>query len=152
MAGTNRDVPPIDATLKRIVVAYRVLALFWLAALVGSTLATDPGADRSIVVATLVVATIMTIALVVVSGDRERLVSWPMLAIDGAAATFIGLSAGLADSIDLYAQQPALSGRVRLGRLTLSEGKNNLMIKLVGQNEKSTGLGLDLINIICRRE
>jgi signal transduction histidine kinase len=102
MAGTNRDVPPIDATLKRIVVAYRVLSLGWLAALVGSTLATDPGADRGIVVAALVVASVMTIALVVVSGDRRRLVSWPMLVIDGAAVTFVGLSAGLAGSIDLF--------------------------------------------------
>jgi len=102
MAGSDHDVPPIDATLKRIVVAFRVLSLFWLAALAGSTLATDPEADRGIVVAVLGVATVMTAAVVVVSRDRDRLVSWPMLAIDGAAAMFIGLSAGLAGSIDLF--------------------------------------------------
>jgi signal transduction histidine kinase len=102
MGDSDRRPPPVDATLKRIVVAYRVLSLGWLAALVGSTLATDPGADRGVVAATLAVATVMTIAVVVVSRDRARLVSWPMLAIDGAAAVFIGLSAGLADSIDLF--------------------------------------------------
>jgi hypothetical protein len=58
----------------------------------------------------------------------------------------------VADPVDLYAEQPAKSGRVLLGRLELSEGRNNLMLKLVGQNEKSTGLGLDLITVICARE
>jgi hypothetical protein len=34
----------------------------------------------------------------------------------------------------------------------LDEGKNNLMFKLVDKSEKSTGLGMDLIQIICVRE
>jgi hypothetical protein len=55
----------------------------------------------------------------------------------------------VADPADLYAEQPVKSGRVLLGRLRLEEGKNNLMFKLVGKNEKSTGLGLDLISVIC---
>jgi hypothetical protein len=54
--------------------------------------------------------------------------------------------------VDLYADQAAKSGRLLLGRLPLPEGKNNLMLKLVGQNEKSSGLGLDLIQVICARE
>jgi hypothetical protein len=41
---------------------------------------------------------------------------------------------------------------VLLGQLELAEGKNNLMFKLVGKNEKSAGLGLDLIHIICARD
>ncbi len=57
----------------------------------------------------------------------------------------------VADPVDLYAEQSIASGRLLLGRLDLTEGKNNLMFKLVGRNEKSSGLGLDLVNIICVR-
>jgi len=58
----------------------------------------------------------------------------------------------VAAPVDLYAEKPAKSGRVLLGHLELAEGRNNLMFKLVGQNEKATGLGLDLITVICVRE
>lgn len=58
----------------------------------------------------------------------------------------------IADAVDLYAQQPAKSGRVTLGRLMLGEGKNNIMLKLVGKSEKSSGLGLDMIQLVCVRE
>jgi hypothetical protein len=58
----------------------------------------------------------------------------------------------VADPIDLYAEKPSKSGRVLIGRLDLDEGPNNLMIKLVGKNERSSGLGLDLISVICLRE
>ena len=56
------------------------------------------------------------------------------------------------ESVDLYAEKPAKSGRLLLGRLDLEEGKNNLMLKLVGKNERSSGLGLDLVHLICVRE
>lgn len=58
----------------------------------------------------------------------------------------------VADPVDLYAEKPARSGRLLLGRLDLAEGKNNLMFKLVGKNERSSGLGLDLIQVVCVRE
>jgi len=58
----------------------------------------------------------------------------------------------VADPVDLYAEKATRSGRLLLGKLDLSAGPNNLMFKLVGQNEKSTGLGLDLISVICIRE
>jgi hypothetical protein len=57
----------------------------------------------------------------------------------------------VADPVDLYAESPARSGRLRLGQLQLTEGRNHLMFKLVGKNEKSSGLGLDLISVICVR-
>jgi hypothetical protein len=41
---------------------------------------------------------------------------------------------------------------VLLGRLPLAEGSNNLMVKLAGRNDKASGLGLDLISVICVRE
>jgi Protein of unknown function (DUF2961) len=54
--------------------------------------------------------------------------------------------------VDLYAAELTKSGRLLLGRVSLSEGKNNLMFKLVGRNERSTGLGLDLVTVICARD
>ena len=54
--------------------------------------------------------------------------------------------------VDLYAATPTASGRVTLGRLDLVEGPNHLMLKLVGKNEASSGLGLDLVSVICARE
>lgn len=58
----------------------------------------------------------------------------------------------VADPVDLYAESTTRSGRLLMGKLNLAEGKNSLMLKLVGKNEKSTGLGLDLVQIICVRE
>lgn len=58
----------------------------------------------------------------------------------------------VAAPVDLYAEQSERSGRLLLGKLDLPAGPNNLMFKLIGQNEKSAGLGLDLINVICVRE
>jgi hypothetical protein len=58
----------------------------------------------------------------------------------------------VADPVDFYAETPAKTGRVFMGQLELAEGRNNLMFKLVGKNEKSTGLGFDLIQVICVRE
>ncbi|MBI4326579.1 MAG: DUF2961 domain-containing protein [Chloroflexi bacterium] len=55
----------------------------------------------------------------------------------------------VAESVDLFAEKPAKSGRVLLGQLDLAEGRNNLMFKLVGKNEKSSGFGLDLISVTC---
>ena len=57
----------------------------------------------------------------------------------------------IADPVDLYADNAMKSGRLLLGELDLKEGRNNLMFKLVGKNEKSSGLGLDLIQVICVR-
>ena len=58
----------------------------------------------------------------------------------------------VAEPVDLYADSPRKSGRLCLGELELKEGRNNLMLKLVGKNEKSSGLGLDLIDVICVRK
>ncbi len=56
------------------------------------------------------------------------------------------------DPVDLYAEKVAKSNRLYLGKLSFSEGKNNVLFKLVGKNEKSAALGLDLTSIICVRE
>jgi hypothetical protein len=56
------------------------------------------------------------------------------------------------EPVDLHAGEPVRSQRLLLGRLELAEGPNNLMLKLVGKNEKSAGLGLDLVNVVLVKE
>lgn len=58
----------------------------------------------------------------------------------------------VSEPMDLYAEKPMKSGRLLLGKLELQEGKNDLMFKMVGKNENSAGLGLDLVQIVCVRE
>ena len=58
----------------------------------------------------------------------------------------------VAEPADLYAAEPQKSGRVTLGKLELREGANEIMLKLVGKREPATGLGMDLVEIICVRE
>lgn len=55
------------------------------------------------------------------------------------------------DAVDLFAETPAKSGRLELGELDSAGGDTPVMLKLVGKNEQSKALGLDLIQIICRR-
>lgn len=59
--------------------------------------------------------------------------------------------APVGDAVDLYASKRERSERTPLGTLLLPEGPANLMFKLVGKNEKSGGLGFDLITIQCDR-
>jgi len=55
------------------------------------------------------------------------------------------------DPVDLFRAEPAKSGRFELGTLDLAMGDNPVMLKLVGKHDQSKALGLDLIQIICRR-
>ena len=76
-------------------------------------------------------------------------------AVKGPGQAFVQLFQNenpVGEQVDLYALKPVKSGRLLLGRLDLAEGPNNLMFKLVGKNEQSSGLGLDLISIACVRE
>ncbi len=53
--------------------------------------------------------------------------------------------------LDLYSDKRQRGLGEYVGTLDLEEGRNNLLFKLVGKNEKSHGLGLDVTNIICER-
>ncbi len=99
---TNGPIPPVDATLKRIVIAYRVLAFAWLSALITSTLATDEGANAAIAILAWAAAAVSASVVIGVSRRREWLTSWPVLIGDLAVATFIGIAPGLAGSVDLF--------------------------------------------------
>lgn len=59
--------------------------------------------------------------------------------------------APVGEPVDLYAPARRNSGAVRLGTLALREGPNNVMLKIVGRNEASTGLNLDLVAVLCTR-
>ena len=52
---------------------------------------------------------------------------------------------------DLYWPQRGNSGPVPLGELDFVEGENTVLLKLVGKNPRSTGLGLDVIALTFER-
>ena len=53
----------------------------------------------------------------------------------------------LRDPLDLYAEKPEVANQIYLGDVIATEGKNRLMFKLVGKNDKAKAFGLDLINV-----
>jgi hypothetical protein len=55
------------------------------------------------------------------------------------------------DPVDFYAPARALRDPAALGTLDLTEGANHIMLKMVGRNSQSSGLGLDLYRVICDR-
>ena len=59
--------------------------------------------------------------------------------------------APVGEAVDIYAPERQRSGSTPSGTLVLEEGPVNLMLKLVGMNAKSEGLGFDLITIQCDR-
>ena len=59
--------------------------------------------------------------------------------------------APVSEVLDLYGKTREKSDQLSLGEVDLVEGQNHIMFKIVGKNEKSTGLNFDLSNIICER-
>jgi len=53
--------------------------------------------------------------------------------------------------IDLFSAKRQPAKGIYVGTLDFEQGPNNLMFKLVGQNEQSEGLGFDLTSIVCER-
>jgi len=102
MSTPTRGVPPIDDTLRWVVVGFRVLALAWMGALVGATLLDDPGADRAVVAWTLALAIAWT-GVTVAHAIRPR---WfrtiPWMAADGLVALWVSISPFVASSQDLF--------------------------------------------------
>ncbi len=75
-------------------------------------------------------------------------------AVKGPAQAKVQLfdrEAPVGEAVDLYAPERGRGERVSLGTMMLPEGPSNLMFKLVGKNEKSEGLGFELITIQCER-
>ena len=55
------------------------------------------------------------------------------------------------EPVDFYAPTRTLGPAAALGTLDLAEGENHVMLKMVGKNQQSSGLGLDLYRVICDR-
>jgi hypothetical protein len=53
--------------------------------------------------------------------------------------------------VDFYATEPVMSGLRPLAELDLARGPNPIFLAMVGHNPKSTGLGFDLVRIVCKR-
>ncbi|HJU55523.1 MAG TPA: glycoside hydrolase family 172 protein [Pyrinomonadaceae bacterium] len=58
---------------------------------------------------------------------------------------------GQGERADLYATERMKSGVLQMAELEMKEGDNRVMFKLVGKNEKSSGLGFDLYRIIFEK-
>ena len=55
------------------------------------------------------------------------------------------------EPVDFYASARAGGPAAVLGTLDFAEGANQIMLKMVGKNAHSSGLGLDLYRVICDR-
>jgi hypothetical protein len=49
---------------------------------------------------------------------------------------------------DLYSASPVRTNAIPMGEITVREGNNKIMFKIVGKNPASTTFGLDLINVV----
>jgi len=102
MTQTLPTASPIDATLRRVVVGFRLVAIVWMGALVGATLATDPGADQVVVGATYALALAWT-GITVIHALHPRWFNHPAwVAVDGLVAVWVSLSPFIAGSRDLF--------------------------------------------------
>lgn len=93
---------PVDETLRRVVVAFRLLGWLWLVLLITVTLATDPEANRAVTVETLLLATIWTGFTLWAARRPEVLGSWWFLIADGAVALVVASASFVAGSEDLF--------------------------------------------------
>ena len=91
--------PPIDPSLRRVVVAFRLLGAAWLCLLAATVISDEPDADRVVIlaaVATVVVWSGVTWWMASNHPDRFRSVPW--VVIDGVVAVWIAISPFVADA------------------------------------------------------
>jgi hypothetical protein len=75
-------------------------------------------------------------------------------AIAGPAQGIVQLvrnEAAAGDAVDLYAAERARAPAHVMGTMPLDEGPNRLFFKLVGRHPSATGLGLQIVRIVCER-
>jgi hypothetical protein len=75
-------------------------------------------------------------------------------AIAGPAQGIVQLvrnEAAAGDAVDLYAAERAKVPAHVMGTMPLDEGPNRLFFKLVGRHPSATGLGLQIVRIVCER-
>lgn len=59
---------------------------------------------------------------------------------------------GIGTAVDLYSAERRRGSLRSLGTLDMSSGDNQVMLKLIGKNAASSGLGLDLVQLVFERE
>jgi signal transduction histidine kinase len=95
-------VTPVDDTLRRVAVGFRLAALAWMAALVVATLITDDEADTWVVVASMALATAWTMVTVFAAQRDDLLRSSAFLLGDVVVALLVTLAPIVSDAGDLY--------------------------------------------------
>lgn len=99
--GDDASVPPMETTLLRIVVGFRVVGMVWLIVLAVLTLVTEPSEIESttrttMVWSTIVIAVVWTAVTTALAYARPRALStWGFLAIDLALAGWVAMTPGL---------------------------------------------------------
>lgn len=110
MSARAGGAAPIDNTLRWVVAGFRLFAIVWMGALVGATLATDPGADQVVVGGTYALALAWT-GITVVHALHPRWFHHPVwVVLDGAVAVWVSVSPFVAGSQDLFFGGYPLSG------------------------------------------
>jgi len=94
---------PIDDTLRRVVVIFRVLGLLWMAMLVVATVVDDPGANPAVAVGALLLATAWTVATVVAARNPDDPMRSPWFVFgDGVVALLVASASFYAGAKDLF--------------------------------------------------
>ena len=103
----DSDVQPIENVLLKIVLAFRILGWVWLFLLVVTGLATDPSANRTVLIAMAVGSLAWTIFTVWISRDHRRIKSAAFVIADGVVAvTVAGASAVAGAESNLHGGYP----------------------------------------------
>jgi len=94
--------PPLDDTLRRVVLYFRVLAYLWMVLLVVVTLVTDDQADPAPIVVALVLASAWTLVTAWAVTRPAVLRSWAFVIADGVVALLVASASFAADSEHLF--------------------------------------------------
>ena len=93
---------PVDTTLRRVTVIFRLLGWAWMVMLGIVTLVSDKDAAPAVVVATMVLVTVWTVGTLVAARSHETLrASW-FVAADGVVAMAVLTSSTLAGADDFF--------------------------------------------------
>lgn len=82
-------IEPIENILLKIVLAFRILGWVWLLLLVVSSLLTDPGANRAIVISMAIGSLLWTVFTVWMAQDQKRIKSTAFVIADGIVVLLI---------------------------------------------------------------
>lgn len=88
-ASYEGDALPVNATLRRVAVIFRLLGWAWMLLLVVVTLLTDDGADPVVAIAAMILATVWTVVTLRVAGFHETLSRPSFVIADGVVGLVI---------------------------------------------------------------